>query len=245
MRQVLRRWVGCFAAAIMALGCDRAELPVNPATGTEYFPLQTGRYFIYQVDSTAIVFNVETLYQYQVRHTFSDSFRNEAGGITYVMKREFRSSENTAWQPMEAWQVRSSRDELVAVEGNTPFLRLAFPLQVGQSWNGNAFNSLTGKDNCGDGVRFTCDRYEVTSAGEPVSLSTGLSFDETVEITEEEVPDVLTIYDVRKSFYAKGVGLVLREVTYYDYCTAGACFGREEIDTGLRYRLTLLEHGKL
>ncbi|MFZ5970151.1 MAG: hypothetical protein ACOYXA_01045 [Bacteroidota bacterium] len=245
MRQLLRRCGMCWVWALLVLGCDRAELPEKAPSGADYFPLESGRYFIYQVDSTAIVFNRETIYQYQERHTITDSFRNEAGGITYLMQRAFRASAEAAWQPLSAWQVRRSGEELVVVEGNTPFVRLAFPVQTGRSWNGNAFNSITGKDNCGDGVRFTCDRYEVTGTGGSVTLSTGLAFNDTIEITEEDVPDVLTIFDVRKSVYAKGVGLVQREVTYYDYCTAGACFGREEIDSGLRYRLTLIEYGTL
>lgn len=228
------------------MACDNAEQPLVESRGADYFPLQIGSYSIYDVDSTAILFQVETNYKFQIKHTVTDSFRNSAGGYTYVISRYKRTDETAPWVPAPTWQARVNEREGILIEGNLPFIKIVFPIQTGVAWNGNAQNALKGQESCGDNIRFDCDRYEALIPGEPLELTSGMSFSEVVKVVEQDSPDLISIHDVRYSVYARGVGLIAREQVYLKYCSDNdlGCLGKQQIDEGTRFKMTLTDYGR-
>src|SRR5689334_15502114 len=87
----------------MAWACEPSGDFDATALGQEYFPLKTGAYIVYDVDSTVVAQNVETRYLYQLRMEVKDSFTNGAGNISYVIKRQKRADENSAWTEAGTW----------------------------------------------------------------------------------------------------------------------------------------------
>jgi len=229
--------VACLTVAVGA--CERYdELALTPV-GTPYFPLITGAVFVYDVDSVAIRQNVETLYRYQLQIVVTDSFRNESGSYNYILQRSIRPSAASAWRPADTWQVRSDANQVVVQEGNIAFVRLALPVEVNKSWNGNAFNTLGGIEDCGDRQNFTCDIYTIVSENTELVLTSGETINRVTEVVENNDPDVITITDIRRSWYAVNLGLVKRDITYLEFCTSSACLGRRFVENGLRYTMEL------
>lgn len=229
----------------MVMGCDNVDPLRLENRDADYFPLRVGNYSIYDVDSTAILFQVETNFKFQLKHTFTDSFRSSAGGYTYIVSRFKRANETEPWAPVPTWQARMDDREGVLIEGNLPFIKMVFPIQHGVAWNGNAQNALKGQESCGDNVRFDCDRYELLTSVGPVAVPSGLTFTDVVKVVEQDSPDLISIHDVRYSVYARGVGLIDREQVYLKYCSDSdlGCLGKQQIDEGIRFKMTLRDHG--
>jgi hypothetical protein len=87
----MRRYLGIILAIGALLSCS-SEDPVNPDFGLNFFPLQTGMSWIYQVDETTITQLQEAKLTYELRVTISDSVRNSSGQDTFIFTRETRTS---------------------------------------------------------------------------------------------------------------------------------------------------------
>jgi hypothetical protein len=118
----------------------------------------------------------------------------------------------------------------VLVEGNVRFVKLQFPIDAGIEWNGNAMNNIGGDDFCND---LPCDVYEVSEVDPDVLVVLG------------NEPDLLVKYDVRTETYRKDVGLISKEMTVLEYCTTQDCFGKQFVNTGIRYTQTLIDNGQI
>jgi hypothetical protein len=212
----------------LAASCDPTGDYIPPALGAEYFPLNTGSYIIYDVDSTSISQNVETKYNYQLKLEVKSPFVNGAGKTSYVIQRQKRANQDAPWTEAGTWSAWTDARSAVSVEGNQRFVRLQFPIKVGNVWNGNDLNSSGGEEDCNGNP---CDRYEVSA------------IDPDVIVVQSDVEDVLVKFDVRREAYTKDIGLTYKEVTILEYCTAQNCFGNQFVDNGVKYIQTLAEHG--
>jgi hypothetical protein len=219
----------CAFLGLLVLGCTSRDIQPK-GTGSAYFPLKVGSSWTYDVSETSITQlggQVNTFYELRIEVIDSIS---SAEGITYVFKRTRRADPSMPWITIETWSARKDAFSAVLQEGNTPFVKLSFPLSDGKTWNGNALNSLGGKDKCQNG-NFACDNYEVTNLFQRFE-ATGIAFDETVTVIENNDDDPIVMKDIRKSVYAKSVGLVYREVTMLEYCTVGNCIGQQIVENG-------------
>lgn len=238
----MRKWSLALGWVLLAVSCDPVDVAKVDQPGADYLPWKVGNYFIYQVDSVSTTLNVSTPFRFKLKIAVTDSFKITAGGTTYILSRARQWEGAETWTPMPTWQARNSDREGVVVEGNTPFLKLVFPILENASWNGNAFNTLAGNDACGDGQAFTCDEYTVRKL--PAGFSAGgQTYPESIEVIQEDAPDLLTIHDVRSETYARGIGLVDRSVEFKQYCSKNDCLGKGFIDRGWNYHWVLIEHG--
>lgn len=218
-----------FSLAISLWACTSDIEPSSEIAGFNFFPLETGTYITYNVDSVSIEQNVETDHAYQLRVSVIESFTNAEGNTAYVMQRHTREDETKSWKPAGTWTAYKTTRQVVVSEGNTMYIKLQFPVSIGLGWNGNALNSVGGPDRCNGS---DCDRYEITEI-EPL-----------IVVTQDNTTDVLT-KDVRIEKYSKDIGLVHKESTVYQYCESGSCFGNDFIVTGLRYTMEMTDNGKL
>jgi hypothetical protein len=210
--------------------CEPTGDFIPDSIGAEFFPLQTGAWTEYDVDSVSIALNVQTHYQYQLRLEVKGQFDNATGTKSFLIQRLKRTDPSSSWTPVGTWSAWTDARSAVLVEGNQRFVRLRFPVQVGNEWNGNELNSKGGDDDCGGTA---CDRYEVTEV-EP-----------DVVVVQSDIKDVLVKYDVRKEVYGKDIGLVYKEATVLEYCTSETCFGKQFVDKGVKYKQTLVDHGTI
>lgn len=218
------------------------ELEVK--SDSDYFPLSVGAFYIYNVEETQYSFiNGQEDLSYQLKLTVADSFRNNAGGTTYVIQRYVRDNMGEAFQYTDTWSARVDATQVVIIEGNISYIRLAFPVRVGRSWNGNALNDLQGDESCGDNVNFNCDLYQIESVGLPYQFGEEL-LTETIEVVQSNSIDVIVKEDVRKEIYARNIGLVYKESSVLNYCTVGSCIGQQQIDNGYTWKQSLVEYGK-
>lgn len=230
-----------FLVIIVVVGCQSHETAPK-VTGHEYAPIAVGSYWEYAITETTISpvnGQVNTLSDLKLE--VIDSYTN-GGELTYVIRRSRRDQGAANYVPVETWSARVSEFQWIQQEGNIPFIKLQFPLVDGKSWNGNALNSLGGTEPCTDGS-FACDNYAVTDFQKSFEIPGVLSYTNTVTIVENDEDDPIVAKDVRKSVYAKAIGLVYREVTRLEYCTVGNCIGQQVVENGFITRQTLKSYG--
>jgi hypothetical protein len=225
----------------LLLGCNPEndlEIPLYP----KYFPLLVGDYRIYQVNEVQITpYNVEAHFNYEIKTTVTDSFKNSEGTYSYIISR-YKRIDGGVWNSLDTWLARANDKEIVITENNIPLVRLSFPIQSEKLWNGNAYNNEESVGSC-EGTTTSCDLYAYGMTNTPYETENGLAFDNVVEVVENDDPDQFTKHDVRKSFYAFGIGLIYREVSLLNYCTAGDCYGKQLIENGTVLKLELTEYG--
>lgn len=227
----------------LLFGCQSRDI-LPKRTGEEYVPIRVGAYWEYAVAETTIspVGGQVNVFS-ELRFDVVDSLIN-AGELTYILQQKTRLTGATDWTVGETWSVRISEFQLVQQEGNVPYVKMLFPLSEGKSWNGNALNNLGGTDACADGT-FACDNYIVTDLNKPFEIPGTLSYDDSVTILENNEDDPIVMKDVRKSVYARDIGVVYREETHLEYCTVGTCIGEQVVENGRIYKQTLTAHGNL
>jgi hypothetical protein len=216
---------------VFLLGCSEDE-PENQETDSQYFPLQTGLFQIYQVDETVYTeLNSPEVLEYELKTEVVDSFANLEGGFTFVIHRSTRKTESDPWQFQEAWSARTNAYQAVMTEGNISYVRIAFPAIKNKEWNGNALNSLE------------MDSYLLESVGKPFELSTNLEFNDVLVIKQEDELNEL-IRDQREEVYARNVGLIYKKSIVLNYCDDSGCFGQQVINDGTEYIQVLKEYGQ-
>jgi len=216
---------------IIITACDDGDQAHRTDSGENYFPLRVGFYQRYQVDEIRYseVAEPETL-RYELKQAVVDSFRNTTGNTTYVIHRSTRADENAPWEFLETWSARKDDEHAVFVEKNTTYQKLTFPLKKGAVWNGNEFNDLAN------------DQYEVTDY-DVASEINGTTFDKTLVVEQEFNPDNIVYTDLRTEVYARDAGLVKKETTQLVYCQLPTCLGNEIIESGIVYKLEIIEYG--
>jgi hypothetical protein len=214
----------------LMVACDSPEVkPVD--IGLNYFPLQTGSYQIYTVEEILYseIKATETLL-YQLKVEAVDSFPNLDATYTYVFNRSKRDSETEPWRNLDTWSVRSSDRELVVNEGNVPYVKLIFPLKKELVWNGNKYNTLPKDD------------YMLATLDEPF-VTSGMTFDQTLQVIQEDNQDFIVAQDKRTEVYARNVGLIYKETTQLKYCTKDNCTGQQIIESGVIYKQAIIQYG--
>lgn len=238
----------CFLVGICILlfgSCDTGNNSL-PDVGMDYFPLKVGVYQIYTVDETQISQSIEQKFVYELKFQVVDSTINQEGEYTYIIQRQKRDNANLPWNNIDSWTARIANRQAIIKDGNTSFVNLSFPTVNGLEWDGNAFNALAGDQYCGENKDQKCDIFKLGNVHEEFLMTGGMTFAETLIVIQNDDPDLITKYDVRKEVYAKKVGLIYKEAAVLQFCTstkAPDCLGKQKVDKGFRYKQVIKEYG--
>lgn len=206
--------------------CQPVSEPVPP--GYEYFPLETGRYVIYNVTENQYSLAATKPVQraYQLKEVVGAAYTDVAGRQAYPLLRYRRSGERQPWQSDSIWSARLIGNEAIRTENGLDFIKLRFPVGDRLRWNGNRYNTL------GE------DAYETRNSGQPYGVL-DKEFSETVTVVAQQDSTLLS-QDKRIDVYARQVGLIYKERVQLQYCASTpACIGTYQIDYGIRqiYRI--------
>lgn len=218
--------------AICAVWSCSKTREVSPQDlGVNYYPLQTGLYCVYQVDGVEYINSEDSVeFSYQLKESVVDSFRNLESGISYMILREVRENSGDAWETDSVWTVRKDNIRVIRTENNIPVINLVFPISENTSWDANGFNE------------HEPDKYEMVEAGKPFD-GEFVSFDQTVTVIQEDIPDTFIAFLFSREIYAEDVGLVYKENIKLKF-KQGDDYGNEIVDSGIRYFQSIIEHGQ-
>lgn len=206
--------------------------PELTAPDYDYFPLETGRYCIYDVQKEQFTpTSLPTRQNYQLKEVIGLPYIDVTGQTAYRLMRYRRTDERQAWQADSVWAVRLVNNEAIRSENGLDFVMLLFPVGNQLRWNGNGRNSREPDD------------YMARNAGQPYNVL-AKQFDRTVTVVAQN-DSTLIAQDKRLDVFARQVGLIYRERTHLQFCTASsACIGKNQIEYGTRYIYCIRTYGK-
>lgn len=212
-------------------GCD-ADKPQPVDSGSDYFPLETGSYRIYSVEEVRYASGSEPQTEhYELMTQIADSFPAPDQALTYVIFRSKRADDSQPWEVVDTWSARKDNVHAIMSEGNTPFVKLSFPVRNGGRWDGNEYNTL------GEDV------YDLKNVGQSMELN-GLIFENTATVEQEVNDDPIVFRDERTEIYARGVGVISRQIVQLHYCTDDLCLGQQVVIDGLELDMKIKDYGK-
>lgn len=196
--------------------------------GFDYFPLTSGKFVIYDVDS--IVYTEvprDTFeYKYRIKEKIADSFVDNTGQNSIRLERyikKFNAStpyDSTAWTMKEVYMINASEKNIQVQEKNVRFIKLIFPVEENASWNGNAANTL------GEEI-YTYENIEKN----------------TLKVNQKEFRTLIS-YENKFEKYAKGTGLIEKQNTYLLSNNIIPNVAVEDrIEKGFIYKQTLVSYG--
>ncbi len=129
----------CAAILLLFFGCkkktDSVDLEEN------YFPLKIGGWIVYNVDST--VYDAFTLQSHthhlQLKEIITQTFTDGQGDLAYRLERYERDNDTLQFVIKNVWSEKVVNAKAEKVEENQRFVKLIFPPQISQSWQGNVY----------------------------------------------------------------------------------------------------------
>lgn len=194
-----------FIIAIGMVSC-KEDVQTLPFMGYDYFPDSVGHYVIYRVDSiwTDDAFNRKDTFLFKLKERIESKFIDDEGRPSQRLERFKRDLDSMPFlfsNISDVWFATRTATRAEKVEENVRYVKLIFPVNNDETWNGNAFN--TEED-------FGID-YKFMNVNEPFTDTlTGIAFDSTVTVLQIEriLPVSLSLYSLE--VYANNIGLVYK-----------------------------------
>jgi hypothetical protein len=173
--------------------------------GLEYYPLEVGRYSIFDVDST--VYDEFTHkpkeYKYLLKEKLSDYYFDDYGNKNFRLERSIKKFSTTIpyesmpWIINDVFMINGSNRNIEILENNFRFTKLVFPIQTYAQWDGNAKNSRAKQ----------LYSYSYIDRKETIN---NLEFENTLLVLQKSLRTAISIENYTDK-YAKGVGLIYKE----------------------------------
>lgn len=208
--------------------------------GENYYPLKSGAYVIYAVDSTWYDdFSLDTLQQvYQLKERCDTLFETAEGKTAMRIERYKRAQPGDDWGTPRIYWAYTENSYAIRAEENLLYVKLQFPVKKGTTWNSNRFNFKSSEDF----------RFEKVDADTTLN---GIQFDSAAFAQSRASYESKIDKYKQLEVYARNVGLVYKEYIKIDSVfrdKVGSDTNNlpvmNKIKKGYVYRQTVLEWGE-
>lgn len=171
----------------------------------QYFPIDSGLTRYYDIDS---IFwdpftNTRDTISYPLKEVIVGTFIDNEGRLAQRVER-FKQDIVGNWIIYKVWSSYRNAQRAEKVEDNVRYVKLVFPISIGVTWNGNAYNTLTPRN------------YEFIFVGAP-DIFNNFTFNETVRVQEDDEPANLLNDFYAEEKYAKNVGCYYRYISDLEF----------------------------
>jgi hypothetical protein len=190
---------------------------------TKYFPLQMGKYVVYNVDSTFYVdTNCKTTdHISQIRYSVTDTFRDNMNRLSYLMNVYTRANATATWQTQTVIYVTPTASDVETVQDGLRFIKLYFPILTTDTWKGNSYINTADTANMLYANTWT---YMYQNYGQ--SFNNGaVNYSNTVTVLQDDESQYATGTDTgaaniiyrtyAREIYAANIGMVYKQITHY------------------------------
>lgn len=223
------------ACCLLLIACHDKTETLNIDYKYGYFPLDTGKYITYAVDSISSYNsnNKKDTAHYQLKELVADTFYDADNELSYRLELYRRADNNSPWTIDRVWYEKKAGYNVQKIEDDIRFIKLVFPPQQNETWDGNLYIPKT--DPYRDFENWT---YNYESVDVPYSIN-GFSFDSS--LTAVGVNDSSFVAKrLRKEVYAKHIGMVYQEWELKTKQTFGSWDTGQW--SGFSIRMRLIDH---
>ncbi len=220
----------------------------------EYFPLEVGRSWVYEVDSLifspAVSGNKIDSIRSFIKDTIVEQFVASNGDTMYRAERYERRTNTVPWQIATVFSMYKKEQQAFRTEQNMQLIKLVFPLQQKETWNSAVYIDpaikITVAGNEIQLFNYWGTRATIAAIGAPLSVGQ-LQFNETATVTYVDRTDINIAARIAKEIYAKGVGLVKKDWQILDNenCYTQECISlpwRQRAERGFIVTQRLIEY---
>jgi hypothetical protein len=233
---MIKHWafiIFCISLVIAVISCSTSTVePDARSLGYNYFPLQTGSFVVYEVEETVYSLTANPVERsFQVKEVVAEEFTDLSNEQAYKVMRYSRQTPAANWNIDSVWVAKRTASRAIRTENNISLVKLVFPVEENQKWNGNALNNL-GKYE-----------YQFSKVGKPFTLADEpfASTATVVQVNDSSACNMKRVYEV----YADGVGMIYKEKILLEYRqTNNICEGRGDIQAGIKSYQRLVDYGR-
>lgn len=191
----------------------------------QYFPLEIGRYVIYDVDSTIWTTfdctNNRRDTSLQMMYTVADTFRDDQDRLSHRIEVRARKADTAQWQVHSVYYATLTPASIEMVQSNYRFIKMVFPIEDGITWKGNTYIPSADADN----MNYSDWTY-IYSGKEQPYFNGKATFEKTVTVDQADFGVNYESVDATDSTYADrtygqevygyNVGMVYKEITHWE-----------------------------
>ncbi|MBS1773764.1 MAG: hypothetical protein JST82_12970 [Bacteroidetes bacterium] len=202
--------------------CKKADKQVPVPENQDYFPLQLGKYVIYNVDSTIWDDTncVKVVRHYQMMWRVVDTFTDGQNRPSMRMEVSIRKKATDLWTLQYVMYATNTGQELELAYSDLRFIKMVYPIAQDRVWDGNAYINT----NDADLTYFKGWNYRYINVGLPFgngdvtydNTVTVLAIDQTVNDPYPQPKDA-AVRTFGEEVFAKGIGMVYREYYRWTY----------------------------
>ena len=214
-----------FFVAVLFSACKKETEELNTATISDYMPLETGKYIIYQLDSFR--YSPQSLVpltiSYQVKFQVDDSITDNLGRTAYRIYRYIRKDSTDPWLGDDTYMAVNTSNSLEFVQDNLRYIKLKLPVMQDYTWKGNSFINTTSDPSIFNFGYLAGWDYTYDSVDAPLTLGS-INLDHTIKIAQRDDvignpgdPTSYTEINYGVEYYAKGIGMVYKKFLHSEY----------------------------
>lgn len=250
--RLFRNFAVLLSCSILVTACRNNSVNPEADGGSDYYPLQLGKYILYDVDS--IYWNgeigEEIPTRWQFRYDFVDTFRNDEGQLTYTVDVRKRKASTTTFILDDVIHITPFKDRIEYKHNNLHFISFKLPVNGSVHWDPLSYILVDPEIDL-KYPEFGSEMWDChyTSIGLPYNNEI-LYFDHSITLNQindmEGDPLTDTTMAAHKFYgqeiYAYGVGMVYKEYeawTFEPMSPYGAGTGKKH---GYYVRMKAVEH---
>lgn len=223
---------------LISTSCDKTE-QVQLDYGYDYYPIQTGNFVTYQVDSffysdaSYPVITIDTI-SFQLKEYIDSSFKDNENRDAYRIIRYRRPDASSQWKTDRIWSVVKTPNTVIKNEDDLHFVKLIFPISNGLTWAGNSLIVTDGQNE------YLKDwTYTYQNINQSLTINS-FSFDSSLTVKQIDEENLIEKkYCVEQ--YAKNIGLVFKEEKFLGK-QRNLNTGWDFPETGIWVRTTIIDH---
>ncbi len=209
---------------LLVSSCKKeSELPVDMYY--KYFPVNTGHWVVYDVDSISYNDFTGTVdsFKFQIREIVESVYTDNEGRETQRLERYKKLSDTTDWFLKDVWSENLTTTTAEKVEENIRIIKLIFPPHNNEKWDGNLYNTLGTQNYTYKNVH---DSY----------LQNNINYDSTLSVVEKEEYTLIS-EKFEKEVYASHIGMIYKKFVNLTKEPTGL------IKKGVNYSYTINSYG--
>lgn len=196
------------ACLLYAAGCKKNNSAYNPNYQYNLYPVDSGHYVIYDVDSilytySAPVHSNDTVH-YQWMEMIGDTIIDNQGRVARKVYCYRRPDSLSQWNLSELRQVLQTTTNLQKTEEDLTFIKLVFPPSLNENWNGNIYipsTAINDQYSVFAGWNYFYENMDTTYS------FAGLTANNAVVVSEVNQVNLVS-KTVRTEIYAPNIGKV-------------------------------------
>ena len=227
-----------FCMILVFSSCKKDAVIPPPDLGYNYYPGIIKSYITYDVDSVVYhpVAGDTAKYKFQIQEVMDTLITDNENRPTIKLIRYRKNYSATipysqmTWTLQSVWVANKTTTNVQVDESNIRYTKLAFPINLNGTWNGTAYADTSAQT------------YTYTAFDTPFTIQ-GNSFNKTLTVLQNLDTNAL-IYQNYYEQYARGVGLIYKQIVNYTYSQTGGIVHTGKIAGGLYYVMRINSYGK-